>query len=1202
MKNSMHGARRRPMVAGLLVALVMSMRAVGMGTAAYARVSAPDYAFTVENRVLRMRDGVKLAVAFYMPTAKAGEKFPAIIEEVPYRKDDFFYIGDYEQCSYFAKRGYVFARVDVRGTGGSSGAIPEREYSEAELDDLVDVVGQLAKKPWSNGKVGMYGISWSAFNALMVASRKPPALKAIIAAHGSGDLFYNDVHYIDGALHFDLYCQQIDTDNALPVSPKYRTTKRYFTQRFNQTPWIFRYFREQTDGPFWRQESIDFKPPLEVPAFLVGGLLDGYRDFVPKIFERAHAVVKGDIGPWNHAWPDYGKPGPNYDWYDRAVRWWDYWLKASDTGILDEPRLMVFLRSGDHPAHLPSVSSGTWQTYATWPISGMVQRCYYPDASHALATAAPATGTAHQLEYKAGAGMAAGGWWGEQTGDMSADDHYSLVYDYSVVGDDVVVIGMPTVSVRVSADAPLYNWSVRLEDVWPEDGKVSLVSGCLINPLFRKGRLAPTPLVPGEEAILTGTIHFTTWRFKAGHKIRLAISNAQFPMAWPTPFQGSTRLLHGPDTWLELPLPPASPYPEPTLKDPPQVDNPPDAWNLYASPGTATPIRDDASGDSTYSFTSDAAWRIRNSYFTSSEFYQWSVNDASPATARYSGTRRDLFLVRGADINLACRFLIEADELNYYLTVNKNLFKNSSLIGDRTWWETIPRTHQTVLKTYQLDADTQGCLQQDGNIYNLNILSRDPLALKAEYEAGFVQGKLQKDKLPDARDNSFDGFALYQEGITSANPPTETELEHYRATLLENYDYTMNYISAVADAQLKQRLSRLAFRLLGIFDGATRELPQPLDFSGAWLPISATFTAEQLHMNYGSSTLSFMDIYFLNAVSDLADALPSASNGAARCSAFIRKTADDIYLGHTTWSCYLDRSSAVSYYINGDYLSMNASPFGIIGSNNDFGYNNKGIMFTETTHTGSGTPKTAALWMFWRSALAEQFAGSLDEFNRLVTLEASGTYMCGFMVADRTTRQIGLIEMSDKSFVYFRPTAAGRYEVITTPPGLSKKYDRDLLKPDYIIGINMPVSDAIRNELKSVESKPRRRQQFIAKIKTVTSIEAAKRLITYTAKNEPLSIFGRWDLGYGTTPSPQCVPSGSIDAKVVSASMIAYASSLAGTITMTNPVPLFWMKYGTASVHGKPFIWNESRWEGQNRRDIQNVLDGPWTLLNGYIH
>ena len=101
------------------------------GKAVLSQAPAP-YAFVVEDSTLEMRDGVHLAVTYYRPVAKTpGETFPVIMEKVPYRKDDFFALGDYEYGAYFAQHGYVVARVDVRGTGGSGGAIPVSELKTA---------------------------------------------------------------------------------------------------------------------------------------------------------------------------------------------------------------------------------------------------------------------------------------------------------------------------------------------------------------------------------------------------------------------------------------------------------------------------------------------------------------------------------------------------------------------------------------------------------------------------------------------------------------------------------------------------------------------------------------------------------------------------------------------------------------------------------------------------------------------------------------------------------------------------------------------------------------------------------------------------------------------------------------------------------------------------------------------------------------
>src|SRR5581483_3625239 len=97
--------------------------------------SAPTYRVRMEQARIPMKDGVRLAATLYMPEAKGGEKFPALLEYLPYRKDDGTAAEDYPKHTYFAHRGYVSVRVDIRGFGASEGTPPEREYSEQEQQD-----------------------------------------------------------------------------------------------------------------------------------------------------------------------------------------------------------------------------------------------------------------------------------------------------------------------------------------------------------------------------------------------------------------------------------------------------------------------------------------------------------------------------------------------------------------------------------------------------------------------------------------------------------------------------------------------------------------------------------------------------------------------------------------------------------------------------------------------------------------------------------------------------------------------------------------------------------------------------------------------------------------------------------------------------------------------------------------------------------
>lgn len=512
----------------------------------------------------------------------------------------------------------------------------------------------------------------------------------------------------------------------------------------------------------------------------------------------------------------------------------------------------------------------------------------------------------------------------------------------------------------------------------------------------------------------------------------------------------------------------------------------------------------------------------------------------------------------------------------------------------------------TPLTRYRLDHDTQGVIETVSNIVNISIVSNDSNVYKAEYEAGFIQGKLQGQKIIAARDNSWDNAYLTnpKHSYPKQIPPSAAELELAQRTLALNLQYTVDYIQRAKDADIGKKMRRLLYRLVGIHHGATQDQPAALAFTDAWSP---TLSATDLKLGYQTPTLSFMDVYFVNAFQDLLDVLPdhpprAASQRPGKCSAFVKKTQNDILIAHNSWSGFLSQTQAMSLWVNGDFMTFNPIAPGYLGSSSDFGYNNHGILFNETTHHATYTePKVEALWMFWRATLAEQFSRSLDEFFKYIALEPSGTYMNGYMVIDAKTGDIGLVEMSYKSFVFYKANGKGGYTVTTQPEGLDPRYDRQMVASDYLIGINYPASYQIRRDLKALDTRPARKRQFLARIGAVNDLESAKQLITYTAPRNPLSIFGRWDLGYGETPTPKTIPDGSLDAKAGSVSLARRMMRLEGVLDVDSPVQGFWMKFGTPYVKGAPFIWSQSQWREWKLRDVPDRLDGDYTLLNTYI-
>ncbi|MFI5183162.1 MAG: CocE/NonD family hydrolase [Vicinamibacteria bacterium] len=686
------------MRAAALLTLVLSGAAALSDADTPTKRAADLYALDISLGTLTLKDGVHLAATYFKPRPRTkGERFPVLFEFLPYRKDDSSYIRDYPLYSYFAKRGFACVKVDIRGTGASEGTVPDREYSEQELDDAVEIIGLLAAEPWSNGSAGMWGISWGGFNAIQVAMRHPPALKAILAAHASDNLYYDGIDYIDGAFHVDSYHLEVHHENGLPKPPDYKLDEAYFKERFESYPWFFTYAKHPLDGPFWRKSALryDFRK-LKVPVYLIGGLLDGYRDSVLRILENATVPVKAEIGPWHHDWPDEGEPGPNYDWGVEATKWWDHWLRGKVNGVGEGKSLALFVRDGHPPDDRRKTTPGEWRL-EEWPIQRTSWRRFFPTEQHDLVPQAEKE-SALKLAYGPGYGIAAGLWWGEPTGDMRSDDAGSLVFDSPELTEPMEIVGFPRVHLRVSADAPVAHWIARVEDVQP-NGTVSLVAAALLNAARHPDPLRPEPLVPGQAVDVAFDLHFTTWNFKPGHRIRLAVTNSQFPMIWPTPYAMTTTLHLGEASWVELPAIPFEKRRAPSFVPPEPRDSRPDAKYVDCEEwpeGVRDLRRDMVHGKTSYEWKGECSWEIGERHYRSSERNFYETSDSRPADSRFRGDESHRIVTEHPGRSLELRTVLEvrSDEKSFYVTFTRRLLENETLVREKQWAETIPRQFQ----------------------------------------------------------------------------------------------------------------------------------------------------------------------------------------------------------------------------------------------------------------------------------------------------------------------------------------------------------------------------------------------------------------------------------------------------------------------------------------------------------------------------
>ncbi len=725
------------MRSSLVLGTVLTASVLG-GLAIAAPVAAPPAAdIVMQEAWIPMRDGVRLAADLYFPKGsepgaaaaakqRSKARVPVLLEYLPYRKTEAR--GDrYALYAYFVRRGYIVARVDMRGTGNSEGRLIEYEYSEQEQRDGEDVIAWLARQPYSNGAVGMFGISWGGFNSIHMAMRNPPALKAIIAVDATDDLYEDDVHFMDGGMHVDSWEMQMDLANAMPGAPDYTIDEAFFRDRFDTPPWMLTYKRQQRDGPFWDRTALKTRyDSIKIPTFVIGGWYDGYRDSVPRMLEHLKAPIKAMVGPWSHAFPHDAYPKPQMEWRHEAVRFYDQWLKGKDTGIMQEPRFAVYVRHWHPPVTDLDTVPGEWRWEDGWPIARIRQQPLYPQDNHTLEAAPPgaaaggAGGAApavsadatHRLRYVPSTGIEPGGpvmWWGDPAPDQRPADAFSLVYDTDPLPEEVEILGLPVAHLNVSADAPLARWFARLSDVAP-DGAVTLVAGAGFNGAHRESSRQPKALEPGREITLDIEMHFTSWVFPKGHRMRLAVSNAQWPMIWPTPYPMTTTLrIGGPDpTRLMLPVvPPAGrpaagvaadrrtpkflpPEPDPTLPGFGTLDT--GTTSGYGEIGLIerVPPRHTAKVVAPNNGGSKYPWGTERT----TESITHETSDDHPEATSVLGEYSSTVELPGRTLKWEARSTFKSDRDNFYYTYYRRLFENGALVREKTWEDTIPRDFQ----------------------------------------------------------------------------------------------------------------------------------------------------------------------------------------------------------------------------------------------------------------------------------------------------------------------------------------------------------------------------------------------------------------------------------------------------------------------------------------------------------------------------
>jgi uncharacterized protein len=523
---------------------------------------------------IEMRDGTRLAARIWLPPDAETRPVPAVLEYLPYRRRDGTLERDELTHAWLARHGYAGVRVDIRGNGDSDGSM-EDEYSEAELDDGVQVVEWIARQPWCTGAVGMIGISWGGFNGLQIAQLAPPALKAAVTICFTDDRYADDIHYMGGCLLTEnmLWSQQMLAYSSRPPDPQIvgEAWRDIWRARLERQPLLIEtWLKHQRRDAYWHRASVcEDYGAVKAAILAVGGWADAYSNAVPRVLAGLSAPAAGINGPWAHRYPNVAWPEPAIGFLDECRRWFDRWLKGQGEAAQG---YRMYMLDSEPPARRMPRRKGRWIHEPAWRSARIgTHRLHLSDAglgeapgSAPLSVANPQT--LGLMGQRFCPGMRS---LDELAGDQAPDDEACLALDTAPLDGDWDIVGAARLRLRLTPDRPAGFVVARLGDVRP-DGSVAFITMGALNLTHRHGHDRVDPLTPGEPVEVDLALNDIAYRLPAGHRLRLALSTAYWPMLWPSAAPLALRIDPA-GSALDLPLRPPVLEEEPVFEPPEQT-------------------------------------------------------------------------------------------------------------------------------------------------------------------------------------------------------------------------------------------------------------------------------------------------------------------------------------------------------------------------------------------------------------------------------------------------------------------------------------------------------------------------------------------------------------------------------------------------------------------------------------------------------
>lgn len=508
----------------------------------------PQYKVKVEiDQRVPMRDGIDLAVDVYRPDAVG--RFPVVMMRTPYGRQVGAIATD------FARHGYVYVAMDVRGRGDSGGQfVPWRN----EGPDGYDSIEWCARQPWSNGKVGTEGLSYPGYDQWLTAIMQPPHLTAMFVHSPMADPFLDEWLSGPGGL-----------PTPMQIGWFYRTSERVrpdmtaidWGKVYSHVPL---YTLDEATGrsiPNWKQVidhsqlSAWWEPTryqnqydrVSVPIFHLSGWYDdtllatplNYSGMTHKRNGQPQPFQKMMIGPWLHSnrlsskvgSMDFGAAAQTHI-EDLELRWFDRWLKGIPNGVDTEPPVRLFV-----------MGENRWHDENEWPLARTQWATYYLHSKGSanglagdgsLSTVAPSEEAADKFEYDPenpvpfitdATFSQIGGPDDYRTVETRED---VLVYTSDPLADNTTVCGPVSAEIYAATSAVDTDFMTKLLDVWP-NGFAQRLNDGMARARFRDGMDRPSLVKPNEVYLYKLDLWDTCEMFAKDHRIRIEVSSSAFP-------------------------------------------------------------------------------------------------------------------------------------------------------------------------------------------------------------------------------------------------------------------------------------------------------------------------------------------------------------------------------------------------------------------------------------------------------------------------------------------------------------------------------------------------------------------------------------------------------------------------------------------------------------------------------------------------